>query len=146
MTAADAKQKKQNEMRPSIQVVAHHLRNFVLAGVGASTLSSATAGTLPPGFQYHIGSRQQVEQLPVGAKVALVCAKCKTVNIAEVDKNRRFLSWFTPGSKHNCPGCRGQFENFSGARGSRGYYMHTCSKCGDRALACSANSPGHKQP
>jgi len=126
--------------------LAPHLRNFVVAGIIVSSLSAATAGIVSdPRFRYHIKSRQQVEQLPVGAKIALVCAKCKTVNIEEVDTNRRFLSWFVPGAKHNCPGCRGQFENFSGARGSRGYYMHTCSKCGDRALACSAKSPGHKR-
>jgi hypothetical protein len=144
MMAANPRRKKQNEMKLSIRC-AHLLHGLAIAGVIALSLSGATAGNLPvPGFRYHIRSRQQMEQLPVGAKIALVCAKCKTAKIAEVDANRRFLSWFTPGSKHKCPGCRGQFQNFTGARGTRGYFMHTCSLCGDVPLACSSNSPGHK--
>jgi hypothetical protein len=40
-----------------------------------------------------IQTKQQAEALPSGSKVAMVCAKCKTVLLSEVDEKKGFLAW-----------------------------------------------------
>jgi hypothetical protein len=92
-------------------------------------------------------SRVQAEKLPPGETVAMVCAKCKTVILAEIGKNKSFLAWFQPSTKHECPGCGGEFSMKDIPAGQGGKlavseYSHTCSKCGDASAFCCAVKAG----
>jgi hypothetical protein len=79
-----------------------------------------------------------------GAKLAMACTKCKTVQVRDVDKKHEFLDWFTPGVKHACPGCRGYYQYSERHFGLRGPYIHICSNCGDKSMFCCSTQPGKK--
>ena len=121
----------------------------------ASILAVASTG-LAAGTNKAVGhpvkSREEAERLPVGSKVTLACATCKTVWNTEVGKKKGFLAWFEPKTKHLCPGCGGYTTLFTNGNpvyrqlyGSyHTYYTHTCSICGANSAACYSNAPGHK--
>ena len=125
--------------------------NWVVGIAMASILAAASTG-LAAGTNkavgYPVKSREEAEQLPVGSKVTLACAKCKTVWNTEVDKKKGFLAWFEPKTKHLCPGCGGYMTAFAIGDPSQGlyhrYYTHACSICGPNSAACYSNAPGHK--
>jgi len=120
--------------------------NWVVGIAMASILAAASTGLaagIPQAVGHPVKSREEAEQLPVGSKVTLACATCKTVWNTEVGKKKGFLAWFEPKTKHLCPGCGGYTTVFSYRRyGS--YYTHTCSICGANSAACYSNAPGHK--
>jgi hypothetical protein len=90
-----------------------------------------------------ITTKDQVSALKPGSKVAMTCAKCKTVQIAEVDKKHGILGWFEPKTKHVCPGCGGYWGYVVYGKGSRhGDYVHTCSKCGSKSAFCCGTTGG----
>jgi uncharacterized protein with PIN domain len=68
----------------------------------------------------------------------MTCAKCKTVQVAEVDRKHGIAGWFQPKTKHLCPGCGGRIEvttaSVKGIQPAR--YVHTCSKCGSESAFC----------
>jgi len=92
-------------------------------------------------FSVPVTSRQQAESLKPGTKLAMSCAKCKTVQVMDVDKKGEFLAWFTPKTKHTCAGCGGTWQYVNVAKGARGGgYTHTCSKCGDKSMYCCSTT------
>lgn len=94
---------------------------------------------------FPIVSREQAEGLKPGAKIAMACTKCKTVQVREVDLNRGILEWFTPNVKHVCPGCGGNWSWVTYGRSPRhGDWVHTCSKCGDKSMYCCSTESGKK--
>ncbi len=97
-------------------------------------------------FGVPITSREQAQGLKPGTKLAMSCVKCKTVQVMDVDKKGEFLAWFNPKTKHVCPGCGGTWQYVNAAKGTRGGYTHTCSKCGDKSMYCCATKPGKKTP
>jgi hypothetical protein len=115
----------------------------------ASILAVAST-SLATGINQAVGhpvkSREEAERLPVGSRVTLACATCKTVWTTEVDKKNGFLAWFEPETKHLCPGCGGYMTVIGNpGHGLYGrYYTHTCSICGANSAACYSNPPGHK--
>lgn len=89
-----------------------------------------------------IKSKKDAESLPKGARVAMACSKCQTVQIQNDKKG--FLAWFTPKTKHVCPGCKGKWElKPAGGRkgGKTSKYVHTCSNCGDDSVYCCSVPP-----
>jgi hypothetical protein len=117
-----------------------------------ATASTGLAAGIPQAVGHPVKSREEAEQLPVGSKVTLACAQCKTVWNTEVGKKKGFLAWFEPKTKHLCPGCGGYTTLFTNGNpvyrqlyGSyHTYYTHTCSICGPNSAACYWNAPGHK--
>jgi hypothetical protein len=95
-------------------------------------------------FSVPVTSRQQAEGLKPGTKLAMSCVKCKTVQVMDVDKKGEFLAWFNPKTKHVCPGCGGTWQYVNAAKGTRGGYTHTCSKCGDKSMYCCSTHPAQK--
>jgi hypothetical protein len=95
-------------------------------------------------FTFPIVSREQAEGLKPGAKIAMACRNCKTVQVREVDLNRAVLDWFTPNVKHVCPGCGGYYKYSHRSIGTTPFYKHTCSKCGDKSMYCCSTEPGKK--
>jgi DNA-directed RNA polymerase subunit M/transcription elongation factor TFIIS len=92
-------------------------------------------------------SREQAAKVPKGETVAMVCAKCQTVLLSKVDTKKGFLGWFQPKTKHECPGCGGEFSMRDVPAGQGGKlsvseYVHTCSKCGDDSAFCCTTQPG----
>ena len=91
-------------------------------------------------------TEQQAQALPESSKVAMVCAKCKTVQLATEKKS--FLTWFSPKTSHLCPGCGGYwvYTQHSVKGLERAPYVHTCSKCGSGSVFCCSSSPSTKTP
>src|SRR6516225_5545254 len=115
--------------------------------LAATVLLPVAAYAKPPLYNYEfpITSREQATGLKPGAKLAMACTKCKTVQVREVDKKRAFLDWFTPSVKHVCPGCGGHWGYVVYGKGSRhGDLVHACSKCGDKSMYCCSTEPGKK--
>jgi len=93
-----------------------------------------------------IQTQEQAQALPENSKVAMVCAKCKTVQLATEKKT--FLTWFSQKTEHLCPGCGGYWiytqRNIKGLGAAP--YVHTCSKCGSESVFCCSSSPSTKTP
>ena len=127
-------------MKSNTKVALCVLGATMFAGVA---LAQTGLRALP--FTEPIRSAQQAQAVPKGAKVAMACSKCKTVQVADVDRQKGFLSWFEPKTKHLCPGCGGYWGYVVYGKGSRhGDYRHTCSKCGDKSMFCCSTQPGQK--
>lgn len=94
-------------------------------------------------FPFQITSREQAQALKPGAKIAMVCMKCKSVQVRDVDKKGAFLAWFDPKVKHVCPGCGGHWGYVVYGKGQR-HGNWVCSKCGDKSMYCCATEPGKK--
>jgi hypothetical protein len=114
--------------------------------LATAVLLPIQAHAKPPLYDYKfpIASREQATGLRPGAKIAMACTKCKTVQVRDVDKKGAFLDWFTPNAKHVCPSCGGTWQYVNIAKGIRGGYTHTCSKCGDKSMYCCSTHPGEK--
>jgi len=116
---------------------------FCAIATGLLLSSQADAGTRL-NYEFPITSREMATGLPPGAKIAMACTQCKTVQVRDVDKNRAFLDWFTPSVKHACPGCGGYYQYSERRFGVRGPYVHICSKCGDKSMFCCSTQPRKK--
>jgi hypothetical protein len=123
-----------------------HCFPIVLCAIATALLLSSQADAKPPLYNYEfpIAGPEQATGLRPGAKIAMACTNCKTVQVRDVDKKRAFLDWFTPGVKHACPGCGGYYQYSERRFGFRGAYVHVCSKCGDKSMFCCATQPGKK--
>lgn len=121
------------------------LLKCVLA-LAAASLLTIQAYAKPPLYDYKFpfASCEMATGLRPGAKLAMACTKCKTVQVRDVDKKGTYLDWFTSGVKHACPGCRGYYEYGERRFGFRGAYVHNCSKCGDKSMYCCSTEPGKK--
>lgn len=92
---------------------------FCILGAVALLPSSAQAIRIHNyDLPFPIVSREQAEGLKPGAKIAMSCMKCRTVQVREVDKNRTFLEWFNPKVKHVCPACGGHWGTSFTAKGA----------------------------
>jgi RNase P subunit RPR2 len=109
----------------------------VLALGFASVSASSYAGHGPQLMQ-PITTKDQVSAIKLGSKVTMTCAKCKTVQIAEVDQKHGILGWFQPKTKHLCPGCGGYIvPTLRSVKGIESpQFVHTCSKCGSKSAFC----------
>ena len=131
-------------MKTSITRILRH-GFWTLAAVVLLPAAALGGGLHNYNLPFPIVSREQAEGLKPGAKIAMSCTKCKTVQVREVDLNRGFLEWFTPNVKHVCPGCGGHWGWVAYGKGERhGNWIHTCSKCGDKSMYCCATEPGKK--
>lgn len=95
-------------------------------------------------YEFPVASREIATGLKPGTKLAMACIKCKTVQTRDVDSKGWFLAWFTPKTKHVCPGCGGTWMYVNVAKGIRGGYAHICSKCGDKSMYCCATRSGQR--
>jgi hypothetical protein len=123
---------------------------LIISVFGVALIASYSHAQTEPAarpFRQSLTSAEQAQAVPKGEKVAMACAKCKTVQVADVDKNKTFLGWFESNTKHLCPGCGGHWGYVVYGKSSRhGDYVHTCSKCGDKSVYCCATKAGKKTP
>ena len=119
----------------------------VATAMSAALGLNAQAEPPPRSFSHPITSAEQATAMPMGEKVVMVCSKCKTIQLAEVEREKSFLRWFQPKTKHVCPGCGGHWGYVVYGKGSRhGDWVHTCSKCGDKSIFCCATTNGKRTP
>ena len=120
--------------------IQHHIIKLTGGAFTAMLLTSASLYAEPgPKPLQHLTRQEQVSALTPGSKVVMICAKCKTVQIAEVDKKHGILGWFQPKTKHLCPGCGGYIQlSLQPVKGN----VHTCSKCGSESAFCCGGSGG----
>ena len=114
----------------------------------AGLLPTLTRAEPPPDFVSSIlRNQQQAAIVPKGQAVAMVCTKCRTVLLSDTNTKKGFLGWFQSKTKHECPGCGGEFSMKDvpagqGGKVSVSEYIHTCSKCGDDSAFCCTTQPG----
>lgn len=133
-----------------MKAIVNRTRLIVLATIIglAGLLPTLTKAEPPPDFVNSVlRSQQQADQVPKGQAVAMVCTKCKTVLLSDAKTKKGFLGWFQPKTKHECPGCGGEFVMKDVPAGQGGTlsvseYVHTCSKCGDDSVFCCATKSG----
>ena len=108
----------------------------------ASVASNSYAG--PDSSLRRITTQDQVAALKPGSELVMTCAKCKTVQIATVDRKGGMLGWFQPKTKHLCPGCGGKVETalVAGGKATAAHYVHTCSMCGSNSAFCCGTMGG----
>ena len=90
-----------------------------------------------------VKSQAQLEQLKPGDVVAMVCSKCKTVEMTYVtSESKDHVKILRPGEKHLCPGCKTMMEVVGHGKGKTDEVKHICKACGDTSAFCCATRPG----
>lgn len=86
-----------------------------------------------------------VEALETGDSMAMACAKCKTIWVAQVRKDAKGAELLMANGKptqligkHQCNGCGGKVEITGHGKGKTATLKHTCSSCGDDSAYCCA--------
>ena len=119
--------------------------HLVLALAAGIFTTSAIAGPGPHNlneFPTRVATKEAAMKCCVpGAKVALACKDCKTLDLKKGEDKKGIMAWFAPDSKHDCSGCGGKITvtTVGGGKGpTLSQYKHTCSKCGaDSAYVCT---------
>lgn len=112
-------------------------------GLGGPDGPGGVAAPWPPLYQdKRLTTETQAEACcQPGARVALACERCKTVNEKAGTDKASVMAWFKPESKHGCRGCDGQVTVTAAGvgKGLDAQMKHTCSKCGEgSAFVCGA--------
>jgi hypothetical protein len=90
-----------------------------------------------------IKTRAEAEALKPGDAVAMVCSKCKSVQVAYVtSESKEHVKKVIPGEKHICPGCKSTIEVVGHGKAKTDAVKHVCEKCGDESAFCCASKPG----
>lgn len=119
--------------------------HLVLAVAAGMFTTSAIAGPGPHNlneFPTRVATKEAAMACCVpGARVALACKDCKTLDVKKGEEKKGIMAWFAPDSKHDCNGCGGKItvKTVGGGKGpTSSGYKHTCSKCGaDSAYVCT---------
>jgi len=116
-------------------------RNILVLTALFAGISTFTASALPPGKGSYtpIRSVEQAKALPAEATAMMACGGCQTIQVV---KPQGILGWFTPSTKHECPGCGGKvtWVGAPGKSSSGTKFTHTCTKCGDAsAYICASH-------
>jgi hypothetical protein len=90
----------------------------------------------------HINSSDQAQELKSGDSIAMVCAKCKSVVVHNVNTEKGHIKTMTVGSKHLCPGCSSTITVVGVGKLAKSEVKHVCGKCGDDSVFCCATKPG----
>ena len=118
-----------------------HLTLALAAGVFTTSAIAGPSGPWPQQFPTRVSTMEQAKKCCVpGARVALACKDCKTINEKDGNDKKGIMAWFKPESKHGCSGCGGHIvvSTYGGGKGQSYGYKHTCSKCGDKsAYVCT---------
>ena len=90
-----------------------------------------------------IKTQAEVEALKPGDTIAMVCSKCKTVQISYVTtESKDHVKLLRPGEKHTCPGCKSTMEVVGHGKAKTDVVTHVCQSCGDASAFCCATKPG----
>lgn len=112
-----------------------------LAVVATMTMSlfQAEAGPSTGAAFTPLRTAEQAKAVPAEKTVMMACGGCQTIQVV---KPAGILAWFTPSTKHECPGCGGKvtWVGAPGKSASGTKFTHTCTKCGDAsAYLCAGH-------
>ncbi|CAN5751063.1 hypothetical protein BH09VER1_BH09VER1_12120 [soil metagenome] len=113
--------------------------NYLVVALAATLFTGTSAFAISTGALDVLRTVEQAKALPKDATVVLACGSCQTIQVV---KPGGILGLFTPGTKHECPGCKGQVTQVGapGKTQSGLIYTHTCSKCGNAsAYVCAGH-------
>ena len=111
------------------------LITVIVCVLGSTLVASSAHAQSTRAFDQPITNVQQAAAVPKGAKVAMACSKCKTIQVAD----RKSLQK----SEEPCPGCHGHFGFDSyGHHSSHGHYVHDCTVCGPSSVFCCTTKTG----
>ena len=111
--------------------------------IGFAGVASSSYAGAPYALQ-QINTPSQASALKPGSEVVMTCAKCKTVQVAQVDRKGGIPGWFQPKTKHMCQGCGGEMHvsTVAGGKATSAHYAHVCSKCGSGSAFCCGTAGG----
>lgn len=96
-----------------------------------------------------VDTQQQVNALKTGDGLAMVCAKCKTVQVTRVKQGVKGAQLLNEHGQpievigtHACKGCSSTLTVTGHAKGDITELKHSCGKCGDDSAFCCATKPG----
>lgn len=89
-----------------------------------------------------VGTYGDLENLKSGDKFVMVCAKCQTVMMHTVRKDKgRDIPTMT--AQHKCTGCNSTITTVGHGKDKKDKVTHSCSGCGDASVfCCSADKNG----
>ena len=90
------------------------------------------------------------EAVKPGDRIAMACAKCKTILVSVVKKPVRGAAYFSGDgkkptnlvAKHGCPGCKSEITVKGVGKGKERVIKHTCTACGDESAFCCVTRKG----
>lgn len=118
-------------------VTAALMTSAVFFGLDASAQTRGGASGL---LGKPLKTPQDIESLQSGDVVAMACPKCKTITFTTIEEGRNPAKVSKVVGKHQCPGCKSEFEIKGAGKGATEKLVHTCQKCGsDLAFCCAIN-------
>ena len=88
----------------------------------------------------HITTTTQADNLTTNDAIAMVCPKCKSVVVENVNMEKGHIKLMTPGEKHLCPGCNSTITVVGVGKGAKNQVKHVCEKCGGSAFCCATTT------
>jgi hypothetical protein len=118
----------------------------MLAAVGTSSAfaqQGAKGGATKLMELSAVKSPAEAEALKPGDTVAMVCSKCKSVQVTYVStESKEHVKKLIVGEKHICPGCKSTIEVVGHGKAKTDTVKHVCQKCGDESAFCCATKAG----
>ena len=89
-----------------------------------------------------IKTKAEADALKPGDKIAMACAKCKSVVVHNVTTEKGHIKTMTVGERHLCPGCNTYIKVVGTGKQAKDEVKHICEGCGDDSAFCCATKPG----
>ena len=114
----------------------------VMVGASFVTTSAADIGVKgrPPYVWAPVATKKQADAVKPGDQIAMVCAKCKTVEVTLVTQDTKTKSKLIPGQKHLCAGCKTTITVVGSKAHNQEVIKHVCEACGDESAFCCATT------
>lgn len=94
----------------------------------------------PPYVWPQVATKAQADAVKPGDQIAMVCAKCKTVEVTLVTQDTKTKSKLIPGQKHLCAGCKSTITVVGSKAHNQEVIKHVCEACGDESAFCCATT------
>lgn len=119
----------------------------IALAVVATSVATAFAADIgvkgkPPYVWPQVATKAQADAVKPGDQIAMVCAKCKTVEVTLVTQDTKTKTKLIPGEKHLCAGCKSTITVVGSKAHNTEVIKHVCQACGDDSAFCCATSAG----
>ncbi len=118
------------QTRPRRSAGTRNTESGTAAAIAFISLPARSFSGEPSGkYPDRIRTRLEAGRLPIGTKVVVECAPCKTLIESAVDPGRTHLAWFDAAGTHKCPNCGGKltWQSFADTPSTD---SHRCTHCG----------------
>lgn len=96
----------------------------------------------PPYKWAAVATKAEADAVKPGDSIAMVCGKCKTLNITLVTQDTKTKTKLIPGEKHLCEGCKSTITVVGSKAHNKEIIKHVCKACGDDSAFCCVTKPG----